>query len=132
MAHLTYFPCNLSQRDSPDPVATGPGAASIYRCSGLLPASEANAVLFLRMLVCGLAVTVRILAMRLSRASVHFRLFVLALIVVMGCFAVVMGRRFVLRSRRLVMRAVSVFCSRSHSRISCKRTSLTFRGEMPV
>ena len=44
------------------------------------------------MLVCRLAVAVRILAMRLRRASVHFRLVVLALLVVLGCFAVLMRR----------------------------------------
>jgi hypothetical protein len=46
--------------------------------------------LLLRLLVCSLGVTVSILAMRVSRAGVYFRLFVLALIVVMGRFPVVM------------------------------------------
>ena len=53
------------------------------------------------MLVCGLGVTVRILATRLSLTSVHFRLFVLALIVVMRRFSVVMCAR-------------RVFCGGSH------------------
>lgn len=84
------------------------------------------------MLVCGLGVTIRILAMGLGRAGVHFGLFVFALLMVMGCFAVLMCRHFVLRSRGLVMGAGRVFCGCSHSRISFRRSSLTFRGEMPV
>ena len=48
------------------------------------------------MLVCRLAVAVRILAMRLGRASVYFRLVVLALLVVLGGFAVLMSRHLVL------------------------------------
>jgi len=44
----------------------------------------------------------------------HFRLIVLALIVVMGRFPMVMGGRLVFRSRSLVMCARSVFCGRSH------------------
>ncbi len=46
--------------------------------------------------MCRLGVTVRILAVRLRRYGVHFRLIVLALIVVMGRFPVVVGSRFVL------------------------------------
>jgi hypothetical protein len=84
------------------------------------------------MLVSGLGVSVRFLTMRLGRAGVHFRLLVLALIVVMGCFPVVVGRRFVFGSRALVMCAGSVFCGRGHDRVSFKRTSMTSRGEMPV
>ena len=40
--------------------------------------------------------TVCFLAMRVSRASMHFRLFVLTLIVMMGRFPMVMGGRFVI------------------------------------
>ena len=84
------------------------------------------------MLVGRLGVTVRILAMRLSRGGMHLRLVVLALLVVMGCFTVVMRRRFVFRSSRMVMCARPVFCHRSHQKISFKSTSLTFRGKMPL
>jgi hypothetical protein len=44
-------------------------------------------------LVCSFGETIRVLAMRLSRGRMHFRRFVLALIVVMGRFAVVMCGR---------------------------------------
>jgi hypothetical protein len=47
------------------------------------------------MLMRSLGETVCFLAMRVSRASMHFRLFVLALIVVMDRFTVVMRGRLV-------------------------------------
>jgi hypothetical protein len=47
------------------------------------------------MLLCRLAETVRVLAMRLCRSGMHFRLILLSLIVVMGRFPVVMCGRFV-------------------------------------
>jgi hypothetical protein len=84
------------------------------------------------MLVCRLAVTVRILTMRLGRAGMHFRLVVFTLFVMLGCFAVLMRRHLVFRSRSLVMGACRMFCGRSHRRISFKGTSMTFRGEVPV
>jgi len=72
--------------------------------------------------------TVRILAMRLSRAGMHFRLFMLALIVVVGRFPVVMRGRLVFGSRGLVVCAGRMFCGRSHQRISFEGTSMTFSG----
>jgi len=57
------------------------------------------------MLVSGLAVAVRILAMVVSRGGVLLRLFVVAVIVVMGRLVVVMGRRLVFRSRLVMMLA---------------------------
>ena len=64
--------------------------------------------LLLRMHVRNLAVSVRILAMIVSRGSVLLRLFVVAVIVVMGCLAMVMGRRLMLRSRMVMMLAGDV------------------------
>jgi hypothetical protein len=55
--------------------------------------------------MCNLAVPVRILAMILSRGGVLTRLFVVAVIVVMGRLVVVMGRRLVFRSRLVMMLA---------------------------
>jgi hypothetical protein len=62
----------------------------------------------------------------------HFRLIVLALIVVMGRFPVMMRGRLVFGRSSLVMRARRVFCGRSHRKTSFKRTSMTFRGKVPV
>ena len=47
------------------------------------------------MLVGGLRVPIRILTMSLSRAGMHFRFIVLALIVVMGGLSMMMGSRLV-------------------------------------
>jgi hypothetical protein len=55
------------------------------------------------MLVGGLAVAVRVLAMIESRGGVLPGLFVVAVIVVMGGLAVVMGRGFMLRGRLVMM-----------------------------
>jgi hypothetical protein len=52
-------------------------------------------VLLLRMLVCRLAVTVRILTMRLGRTGMYFRLVVFTLLVMLGCFPVLMRRHLV-------------------------------------
>ena len=75
---------------------TGPGSCLHYCCVGALPSGEFKLGLLLRMLVCRLAVTVRILTMRLSRAGMHFCLVVFALFVVLGRFAVLMCCHFVL------------------------------------
>jgi hypothetical protein len=47
------------------------------------------------MLVCSLAVTVGVLAMRLGRAGMYFRLVVFTLLVMLGCFPVLMRRHLV-------------------------------------
>jgi hypothetical protein len=57
------------------------------------------------MLVRALAVAVRILTTVVSRGGVLLRLFVVAVIVVMGRLVVVMGRRRVFRSRLVMMLA---------------------------
>ena len=54
------------------------------------------------MLVCGLAVPFRFLAMRLGRVGMQFRLIVLAMLMVMGRFPVLMCRHLVFRCRGLV------------------------------
>jgi hypothetical protein len=72
------------------------------------------------MLVCGLAVPVRILAMAESRGSVLLRLFVVAVIVVMGCLAMVMGRRLMLRSRIVMMLAGCVLLFLCHEEFLLK------------
>jgi len=88
---------------------------------GHLPIGRLNLGLLLRMLVCRLAVTVRILAMRLGRAGVHFGLVVFTRLVVLGGFAVLMCRHLVLGSRSLVMCARRMFCGCRHQKISFKK-----------
>jgi hypothetical protein len=55
--------------------------------------------------VCGLAVPIGILAMVVSRTGVLPRLFVVAVIVMVGCLAVVMGRCFMFRSSMVMVLA---------------------------
>jgi hypothetical protein len=66
------------------------------------------------MLVGGLAVSIRILTMVVGRRGVLLRLFMVAVIVVMGRLAVVMGRRFMLRSRIVMMLAGRVLLFLCH------------------
>jgi hypothetical protein len=53
----------------------------------------------------------------------HFRLFVLTLIVMMGRFPVVMCGRFVIGRSSVMMCARRVFCNRSHQQISFEKNS---------
>ena len=66
------------------------------------------------MLMRRLAVAVRILAMVVGRGSVLLRLFVVAMIVVMGCLTVVMRRCLMLQSSIVMMFAGGVFLFLCH------------------
>jgi hypothetical protein len=60
---------------------------------------------FLGMLLCSLAVSPCTLAMLVSRGSELLRFFVVAVVVVMGCLAVVIGHRLMFRSSFVMMLA---------------------------
>jgi hypothetical protein len=83
------------------------------------------------MLMRRLRVTIGLLAMRVSRSGMHFRLGVLVLFMVVRRFPVVVRGRFVFCCRRVMMSARCVFGGCRHSKVSLK-TSVTFRGEAPV
>jgi hypothetical protein len=80
----------------------------IHRGSKLFYRRAARPVstgLLLRMLVRGLAVPVRVLAVVVCRGSMLLRFIVIALIVMMGSLAMVMRRRFMLRGSIVMMLA---------------------------
>ncbi len=81
------------------------------------------------MLVRGLAVSIRVLAMVMSRGRVLFRLFVVAMIMMMRRLAVVMGCRFVLCSGIVMMRARRVLLFLCHGKFLLQYEILGVSGQ---
>jgi uncharacterized membrane protein YGL010W len=69
------------------------------------------------MLMRGLAVAIRVLAMVVSRGRMLLRFFVVAVIVVMSRLPMVMRRRLMLRSRILMMLAGWVLLFLGHGKL---------------
>jgi len=83
------------------------------------------------MLMGGLCVTVRILAMLLSRRSVYFRLVMLTHVVMMCSLKVVMGRCVMMSGSSVVVLAGSVFLFR-HVVALLNKSSVSARSELPA
>jgi hypothetical protein len=83
-------------------------------------------------LVRDLAVPVRVLAVVVGRGGVFFRLIMVAVIVMMGCLAVVVCRCLMLCGRIVMMIGGNVLLFLGHGEILLKTKSMTFQGKVPL
>jgi hypothetical protein len=83
-------------------------------------------------LVRDLAVPVRVLAVVVGRGGVFFRLIMVAVIVMMGCLAVVVCRCLMLCSRIVMMIGGGVLLLLGHGEILLKTKPMTFQGKVPL